>query len=144
MGIHGHLIELYQLLAALVGAIAAAVLLYFADKVRREYRSTGENDPEILAAAAANIRDEGFRLTKHLLIVVIGIVTIIMEPAVGDVEERAQIVRWILILISTLMVVQSVMVWRDRIDAGRRAQLRNRRSTDTPPYRRRGTDNEAS
>ncbi len=131
MGIHGHLIELYQLAAGIAGAACAVVLVFVADKARRVYRATGENKPEVLAAAAANVRDEVFRLMKHVLIVIIGIVTIVMKHTTEPLDERAVIVRWILILISTLMVLQSVMVWRDRVGSERRVgKLHDRRSTD--------------
>ena len=128
--IHAHLVEVYQLVAAIIGAIAAAALLFFADQSRRRYKETGENDPEMMATAASNIRDEGFRLSKHLLFVVIGIVTIVMEEPGELLPDRAGIVRWILILCSTLMVIQSLMVWRDRKDSERRAGRPDRRDQD--------------
>lgn len=134
MGMHVNPIEsVYQLIAAVLGSIVAALLLYGADKARRRYNATGENDPEMNATAISNLRDEGFRLTKHLLFVVIGIVTVLVDI---ESPERMRIVRWILILCSTVMLIQSFMVWRDRKASEKRAAEReyrvglNRRHTD--------------
>ena len=134
MGMHVNPIEsVYQLIAAVLGSIVAALLLYGADKARRRYNATGENDPEMNATAISNLRDEGFRLTKHLLFVVIGIVTVLVDI---ESPERMRIVRWILILCSTVMLIQSFMVWRDRKASENRAAERehraglNRRHTD--------------
>lgn len=139
MSIHGHLIELYQLGASAAGAFCAGVLLYLADKARRLYRAEGGSDPTVLATAISNIRDEGFRLTKHLLFVVIGILSIIFERDGQALTNREVVVRWILILVSTLMMVQSVMVWRDRRTLEKLALRRDRRFGDMP-HRRRITD----
>lgn len=134
MGMYNGPVEgMYQLVAALISSFLAALLLYGADRARRQYNATGENDPEINATAVSNLRDEGFRLTKHLLFVVIGIVTVM--PHI-DAEDRMRIVRWILIMCSTVLLIQSFMVWRDRKASQRRGIERdrvtglNRRHTD--------------
>lgn len=140
MSIHDHHIELYQLGAAVIGAICAVGLLYMADKARRIYKASGENDPAMLATAAANIRDEGLRLTKHALFVAIGIVSIVMEPSRAELSERGIIIRWILIFISFLMMAQSVMVWRDRVALEKISLRRDRRQGDKVPHQGRRKD----
>ena len=139
MPIHDHPIEVAQLAIAVVGTACAASLLYVADKARRVYKASGENDPEMVATAAANLRDECLRLSKHLLIVVIGVMTLVMETPGQALTDREEIVRWVLIMMSALMMAQSFMGWRDRVASEKRGIRRDRRQSDVsvPEGRRR-------
>jgi hypothetical protein len=120
-------VEVVQLLVALVGAVAALSQLQRTMALRRFYVSSGGRNPEVLAQAIANIRDESFRFAKHLLLVVVGIVTVAgNEP----LTPRAVTVRYILMIFSVLMCVQSVWVWRDWRDSVARAENRQRRDSD--------------
>lgn len=133
MLIHDHPIEMAQLISAMIGAFCAVGLLYRADQARRLYRKRGENDPDVIATAASNIRDEGFRLSMNLLFVVIGIVTIVLESPNQTMNEREHIVRWILIIGSALIMAQSFMVWRDDVRFARMPPRHDRRAGERKP-----------
>lgn len=133
MLIHDHPIEVGQLVSATIGALCAFGLLYRADQARRVYRKRGENDPDVMATAASNIRDEGFRLSMHLLFVVIGIVTIVLESSNQVLNEREHIIRWILIIGSSLIMAQSFMVWRDDVRFARMPPRHDRRAGERTP-----------
>jgi hypothetical protein len=123
-------IDILQLSGAIVGLVSSLAIAYFAFQARARYISTGENDPDVTATAMQNIRDEIFRVAKHSLLVSVGIVTVMLKNPGEALEPRAIIVRWILLMISALMVVQSLWIWRDRAVTSSRARARDRRTGD--------------
>lgn len=132
-------VEIVQLVSALMGAGAAIAVLLVAVRQRRIYVERGGNDPDMLVQAEANVFDESIRLSKHITLVAVGLISIVFGMNAGSWIT----VRLLLVLISLLMCVQSYRVYSLWDATVRRFESREEsrtREAVRPPHEHRRKD----